>query len=130
MKTKILTKLIFTAGLALMLGACGGPPPAAPRGGPEVVAGGAVFQYRNSDAKTVHLVGDFNAWSPMSDPMGDKNGDGLWTLFYPLEPGRYAYKFIVDGKKWLGDPTNPISEPDGFDSQNSIVVISAPDSDG
>lgn len=105
--------------------ACGGPPPPASVGGPELVTGGAVFRYRNPDAKKVYLVGDFNDWSPTSDPMTDDNADGEWTLFYPLEPGTYAYKFLVDGKNWIADPTNPVSEPDGFNGRNSIVKILA-----
>jgi 1,4-alpha-glucan branching enzyme len=110
--------------LALLL-SCGGPPPPAAGGGPELVAGGAVFRYRSSNAKKVHLVGDFNDWSPTADPMADENGDGEWTLFYPLAPGTYAYKFVIDGKNWVPDPTNPVSEPDGFNGRNSILKIPA-----
>jgi 1,4-alpha-glucan branching enzyme len=117
--------LIAVASRAVVAG-CGGPPP--PRGavgGPEVLAGGALFKYRNSDAKKVYLVGDFNDWSPLADPMTDENGDGQWSLYFPLSPGSYAYKFVVDGKSWIADPTNPNGEPDGFDGRNSIVVILA-----
>lgn len=89
---------------------------------PEIVEGGAVFRYFNSDAKKVLLVGDFNNWSPTADPMKDLNGDGHWSLFYPLRPGTYQYKFVVDGR-WLPDPHNPDSEPDGFDDINSVVKI-------
>ena len=103
--------------------ACGGPPPPVAGGGPELVAGGAVFRYRNADAKKVYLVGDFNDWSPTADPMSDDNADGEWTLFYPLLPGTYAYKFLIDEKNWVPDPTNPVSEPDGFDGRNSILKV-------
>ncbi len=54
--------------------------------------------------------------------MKDSNGDGHWSLFYPLEPGSYEYKFIVDGR-WIPDPLNPLSKPDGFDDINSVVKI-------
>ncbi len=103
--------------------ACGGPPPPPATGGPELVSGGAVFRYRNHDAKRVYLVGDFNDWSPTADPMTDDNADGEWTLFYPLVPGTYAYKFLVDGKNWVADPTNPLGESDGFDGRNSLLKI-------
>jgi len=102
---------------------CGGPPPSTSVGGPELVAGEAGFRYRNPDAKKVYLVGDFNDWSPATDPMTDDNTDGEWTLFYPLAAGTYAYKFVVDGKNWVPDPTNPTSEPDGFNGRNSILKI-------
>ncbi len=57
--------------------------------------------------------------------MTDDNADGEWTLFYPLTIGTYSYKFVVDGKNWVPDPTNPTSEPDGFNGRNSILTIPA-----
>jgi 1,4-alpha-glucan branching enzyme len=95
----------------------------AARSGPEPAEGGVVFRYSSTSARSVHLVGDFNNWSTMADAMADANADGEWTLFYPLEPGRYAYKFVVDGKRWISDPTNALHEPDGFGDLNSIVVV-------
>lgn len=93
-------------------------------GGPELVEGGVVFHYQDTKANRVYLVGDFNFWSPRSDPMKDPNGDGNWSLFFPLTPGTYSYKFIVDGK-WIHDPHNPLDEPDGFGRQNSLVRVPA-----
>ena len=116
----------FVSLLLLTLAGCASAPPPPRSGGPDLGGGGALFRYRNSDAKKVYLVGDFNDWSPVSDPMTDENGDGEWTLFYPLSPGRYAYKFVVDTRSWIADPTNPESEPDGFDGRNSVVTIPAP----
>lgn len=121
---RALIPILILAGLL----ACAAPPPPSPTGGPELDKGGVLFRYRNNDAKKVYLVGDFNDWMPTADPMQDENGDGEWTIFYPLGPGRYAYKFVVDGKDWISDPTNPNSEPDGFDGHNSIVTVPASDS--
>ncbi len=116
------SRVVF-AMVVLVLAGCAGPKPPPRTGGPELVGGGALFRYRNSDAKKVYLVGDFNDWAPSTDPMTDENGDGEWTLFYPLGPGRYAYKFVVDGRSWIADPTNPETEADGFDGWNSVLVI-------
>jgi 1,4-alpha-glucan branching enzyme len=112
--------VVFAAVVAI---SCGGPPPPPTAGGPEPVEGGILFRYRNGNAKKVNLVGDFNDWSPTADPMSDENGDGEFTLFYPLGVGTYAYKFLVDGKNWVSDPANPSSEPDGFNGRNSIVKV-------
>lgn len=115
---------IVLAGVAAIAAmSCGGPPPAPRTGGPEAVEGGVLFRYRNANAKRVNLVGDFNDWSPTADPMSDENGDGEFTLFYPLGVGTYAYKFLVDGKNWVSDPANASSEPDGFNGRNSIVKV-------
>jgi 1,4-alpha-glucan branching enzyme len=94
------------------------------RANPELVEGGAVFRYHNPDAKRVYLVGDFNNWSPYADPMKDIQGDGSWELFFPMAPGLYSYKLVVDGR-WIPDPHNPLSEPDGFGGYNSVVKILA-----
>lgn len=114
----------FVAGLAAALGGCGGGGPRTldREVSPEIVEGGAVFRYVNSDAKKVFLVGDFNNWTPNSDPMKDLNGDGHWSLFYPLRPGTYQYKYVVDGR-WIPDPRNADDEPDGFDGVNSVVTV-------
>ena len=115
--------VVAAAAVCVATAGCGSPPPPPAAMGPEVVEGGVLFRYRNPDAKRVNLVGDFNDWSPTADPMSDDNADGEWTLFYPLRPGTYAYKFVVDGKTWIADPWNPLSEPDGFNGRNSIVKL-------
>ena len=90
---------------------------------PEIVEGGAIFYFEDRDASSVHLTGDFNNWSPRADPMTDSDADGTWSLFYSLRPGLYEYKFVVNGSKWVPDPQNPDSVPDGFNGKNSIVRI-------
>lgn len=97
-------------------------PPGA-RTGPELVEGGVIFRYYDTEATKVYVVGDFNNWSVRADPMVDKNGDGEWTLFYTLPPGVYEYKFVIDGVNWIPDPRNPNTVPDGFDGRNSVVRI-------
>ncbi|MBI1784012.1 glycoside hydrolase family 13 [Candidatus Sumerlaeota bacterium] len=47
-------------------------------------------------AHAVHLAGDFNAWNAHNLPM-EKDPNGMWKVFTPLAPGRYEYKFIIDG---------------------------------
>ncbi len=116
---------VVVAALAVT-GSCGGPPrPDAAGTGPEIVEGGVVFRYVDPDAKSVYVAGDFNLWDPRADALADENGDGVWTLFYPLAPGRYAYKFVVDGRRWIPDPSNPDTESDGFGGINSIVRVPA-----
>jgi 1,4-alpha-glucan branching enzyme len=115
--------LLFLAGAASVQTGCFGGGRGSGRGGPEVVEGGVVFRYYDSDAKRVNLAGDFNNWSPRADAMTDENGDGEWTLFYDLPPGAYQYKFVIDGTKWIADPENPDKVSDGFDGENSIVTV-------
>ncbi|HEY4281668.1 MAG TPA: glycogen-binding domain-containing protein, partial [Chthoniobacterales bacterium] len=68
--------------------------------------------------KAVFLAGQFNDWSPIATPMrGD--GSDRWVVDLALSPGKYQYKFVVDGQ-WEQDTANPDKAPDGFDGFNSV----------
>ena len=88
---------------------------------PEVGADGAHFYFAGS-YRTVHLAGDFNGWSTTADPL-QVGEDGLWTIHKKLEPGVYAYKFVVDGSIWKQDEANPESVDDGFGGKNSVITV-------
>lgn len=39
--------------------------------------------------------------------------DGVWHTELPLPvPGRYRYKFVVDERRRIDDPSNGMKEPD------------------
>lgn len=59
-----------------------------------------------SQATTVSIVGDFNNWGMFSTPL-KRVGDS-WIVRLDLAPGRYLYKYIVDGS-WANDPATPPS---------------------
>ena len=78
------------------------------------------FQLKGFEtAAEVNLAGDFNSWSRRSIKM-IKNGN-VWTGEVELEPGKYEYKFVVDGK-WVTDPDNP--KKSGYGAvQNSVIIV-------
>jgi 1,4-alpha-glucan branching enzyme len=47
-------------------------------------------------AKSVSLVGDFNAWNPAANPMNHMP-DRSWLLTVELKHGHHRYAFLVDG---------------------------------
>lgn len=81
------------------------------------------FRYHNPNARTVFLAGDFNGWSTSTTPMS-KDAAGAWTATVSLQPGRYQYKFVVDGL-WTPDPSNPETGTPGPGGKNSVKVVSA-----
>lgn len=96
-------------------------PLAAPLRGPQRVPGGILFTLVAHRAQSAHLVGDFKGWIPNSATM--KNGrDGLWSLVVPLKPGRYQYRFVIDGE-WVTDPSNPAVEIDPLGRPTSVIEI-------
>jgi hypothetical protein len=72
------------------------------------------------DAKGVIVSGSFNNWSHHSYRMIREGND--WVLHLHLSPGRYSYKFVVDGK-WIPDEANPLWEENEFGTGNSVVWI-------
>ena len=76
-------------------------------------------------ARTVHAVGDFNGWSPSRTPL-EQASSGAWTVTIPLEPGRYEYMFVVDGRQWIGDPFAAEQNDDGFGSRNAVLDVRPP----
>ena len=72
------------------------------------------------NAKAVIITGSFNDWSPDGYRMQKK--EGKWILPITLQPGKYTYKFIVDGK-WILDPDNKLWEQNEYGTGNSILWI-------
>lgn len=82
-----------------------------------------LFTYKpRQGEKQVSLFGQFNSWDRQSLPMIDTNGDGILEVEIPLDPGRYEYKFYVDGREVV-DPANPDKVPNGMGDFNSLRII-------
>ena len=82
------------------------------------------FVLRAPSARTVTLVGDFNDWDTASTPLQKAAGD-LLTVTIPLTAGRYTYTFVVDGKRWVADPSAPRAPADDFGQPSSVVTVGA-----
>ena len=54
------------------------------------------------EPKAVFVAGTFNDWKPDTAPL-QRQSDGKWDVELPLAPGRYEYKFVVDGQ-WCCKP--------------------------
>ena len=67
--------------------------------------------------------GDFNGWAIDEATLADADGDGVWTAAVPMQPGRYAYMFVIDGTKWVLDPEAKAIVPDGFGGTNGILRL-------
>ena len=77
-----------------------------------------------TQVQSIAVVGDFNDWDPNRNLLTDVNNDGLWTVTLKLEPGRYEYMFIIDGQKWVPDPSAYQYVNDGFGNKNAVLEIS------
>jgi chromosome partitioning protein len=80
------------------------------------------FMLERPGAREVHVVGDFNNWSPTNESLLWQKEEGTWQKRLFLEPGRYRYKFIVDGE-WTTDPKNDQIEPNPYGGLDSILEV-------
>jgi len=77
-------------------------------------------QRNYNHAKLVTVAGDFNHWNPMMYPFLKQHG--AWVCHLKLEPGKYHYKFIVDGVAIL-DPENPSVAMDDNNTHHSVLIV-------
>jgi len=69
----------------------------------------------------VCLAGEFNNWSPDSNPMV-RHAGGVWTLQIELPAGTHQYLFTVDGK-WVPDPKATLAHHNPHGGTNSVILV-------
>ena len=79
------------------------------------------FSFEAQNANNVSLLGDFNSWDSKIHPM-KKDKKGRWNKIVMLFPGRYEYRFVVDGK-WQNDSQNEQTCPNCYGSYNNYLII-------
>jgi len=80
------------------------------------------FMLQAPAAAGVYIVGDFNGWRIDAESKLWNSGKGLWQKRLALPPGRYRYKFVIDGA-WTPDPSNELAEPNPYGGVDSILEI-------
>ena len=56
-------------------------------------------------------------------PLGPSSRDSGELDLCASPVGQHAYKFLLDGQRWLDDPNNPRKAPDGVGGLNSALVV-------
>jgi hypothetical protein len=117
---------LAAAGLAavLLVGWLAAPRPgaftaAAAASEPELVE----FSLLLPAARSVALAGDFNGWDASRTPLEFNRSTGLWTAAVRLAPGRYSYSFVVDGARFVADPSAPRDTGDDFGAPSSVLIV-------
>ncbi|MBN1795284.1 MAG: AAA family ATPase [Sedimentisphaerales bacterium] len=87
------------------------------------INGSTVFVSLYPHAQEVYIAGDFNNWHPQKTKMQKVGSSGVWQAKMNLQPGRYRYRLVVDGK-WQQDPYNETIEMNPFGELNSVVEVS------
>jgi len=114
------------AAAALMIAWLGvrGPDAGEPTGAAVAVADTVFvrFELAAPNARAVSVAGSFNGWQP--DVVQLVRGEtGVWSTTLALPLGEHAYQFVVDGERWISDPTAHAQVDDGFGGTNSVIVV-------
>lgn len=95
------------------------PPPASV---PPLHAGDKrLFRFLAPGAHDVALVGDFNGWNPVVDPMAPSE-NGWWQVWVSLPSGSHQYAYWVDGAM-MTPPESLVTVDDGFGGRNGVVHV-------
>jgi len=103
-------------------GALGRPAPRPVHSPQEPVQRPVEFRLNLPGVRSATLAGSFNDWDLQRNPLS-KDANGSWKATVLLAPGRYEYRFVIDGAQWFSDPGAKESVPNGFGSTNSVVVV-------
>src|SRR3990170_4725356 len=79
------------------------------------------FTYYAPKATKVFLAGKFNNWNTKSLSM-KKNKDGYWKTTIKLSPGRYEYKYFIDGA-WAQDASGSEKVLNSFGTYNNVIGV-------
>ena len=92
------------------------------------------FSFSDARAASVLLAGEFNNWADNEDGkvtghtewLLKSDGSGNWTLTVPLAPGKYRFKYVIDGGvRWEKDRRLPSTSDD-----NSLIEVKAAAAEG
>lgn len=89
---------------------------------PSVVTVDFRMQADHLDARSVHLVGEFNDWSSTATPM--VRAESQFVVSLQLKTGRtYRYKFLVDGQRWENDWNADAYVSNEFGGDDSVLDL-------
>ena len=82
----------------------------------------ATFRIKADPGSKVYVCGSFNDWNGDAKEMKDSGGKGEYTAVLFLPPGRYEYKFVINGE-WHIDPACADWVLNDFGTLNSVLVV-------
>jgi 1,4-alpha-glucan branching enzyme len=77
-----------------------------------------------NNAKSIHLVGDFNGWDLQATAMNALKS-GEFTALVELNTGKpeYQFRYLCDGEHWINDDGADGYAANGIDGENFIVRV-------
>jgi 1,4-alpha-glucan branching enzyme len=75
-----------------------------------------------ANTKRINVVGDFNGWSNVADPM--EGDDGGFVARVSLPVGRtYRFRYLLDGQRWVNDWAADSYVANEFGGDDSVIDL-------
>lgn len=86
-----------------------------------------MFVYYSGDPylTNVAITGDFNGWDKNGVPLSLDTNTGLWKVILGIDYGIYQYKYILNQKKMINDPSAEAYAPDGKGGKVSVIEVTS-----
>ncbi len=78
------------------------------------------FDANGKKYSKVQIAGDINGWNPKATNL--TNNNDIWQTELSLNPGKYSYQIVLDGK-WMLDPNNKDSVDNNQGGFNSVMKV-------
>ena len=82
------------------------------------------FRVPSFDQVSVHVVGEFNGWSPSALPMEPGTDGGLVATVTLPVGRRYRFRYLLDGTRWENDWAADDYAPNEFGGDDSVIDLS------
>lgn len=79
------------------------------------------FELDIPEARRVSVTGTFNDWKPRATRLAFIGGT-KWFKDLLLAPGRYEYRFVVNGE-WVDPPNAKAYVPNPYGGRNAVVEV-------
>ena len=79
------------------------------------------FSLSSPQATSVFIAGDFNQWNLSAHPL-KQDRKGVWKISVALDPGRYEYRYLVNGE-WQNDPNCSSFVENRFGTFNCLRIV-------
>ncbi len=79
------------------------------------------FEFYAPLSEQVAVAGTFNGWNPMEGKL-QRMENGFWKGTFNIAPGRYEYRFWVDGH-WENDQKPVEKVLNAFGGENCILEV-------
>ncbi|MEZ5141848.1 MAG: isoamylase early set domain-containing protein [Acidimicrobiales bacterium] len=74
------------------------------------------------EAREVAVCGEFNGWGIEPTPLARRK-DGRFSTTVTLPPGRYRFRYLLDGERWENDWTADGYVANDYGSDDSVVTV-------